>query len=302
MPKKIPPREIQNWLERHDAGDGIETIAKAAKKDPRVVRKHVETAMRQRDIRTAHRRLIEDALRQHQEDLMLVVQELREVVQAAPPEVDVGDPGAVNKGLKLRSSVAYRDAAGYSQLELEIEAHRTWDLLRQHLSSDPLWDAIAKWRGAMLRDLNERLRLWDAVWEKAEHETDYRVQDPPEDIPYLTRFYPRLIYHEVAHRLLGMDSTLVQEWAFEAEADGSVRFEMGAHKVVVAKAPGDEKHCTDTLLRLIDERIEWSEAEEFRQAYEEAARVAQKARAILEDIQLLHFIPGQCATCRRLGL
>ena len=296
MPKKLQPREILDFLERYDAGTGIETIAKAVKKDPRVVRKHIEAAMRQRDLKAAQRRLLENSLYKHQEDLMAVIKDLGNVLQVPPLDTVVG---LKNKGdiLELPHSRAYMGADEYTGLKFEAESRRTWELLREHIPRDPLWNTVDNWRVGVLKDINVRQKLWRSIAKRAEEELGHKIQEPTGAPPYLTSYCPQLIYEHVLYELVGMGSKPIDPEKFREEADGSVKY-LGR---LIARLRGSSKEFIKKFIRLFDEPEKWDQSEELRRCYSEAGQLTRKGFRVVEELQLLHFIPGQCAICRRLG-
>jgi hypothetical protein len=75
----------RRWLEELESGRGITEITRAAGRDIRVVKRHIEMAQEERQIAHARRDFLLDRLEQHQGDLLNEVQRLRRVVSQYPP-------------------------------------------------------------------------------------------------------------------------------------------------------------------------------------------------------------------------
>lgn len=298
MPKRIHPGEIRQWIERYDAGDGVDKIAKSVGKDIRVVRRHIDAALQQRDARSAQRRILEEALRDHQRNVLSVAEQLLNVVQVPGVDADLGhDEG---EPLQLRFSLAYRDTTGYHRLESKVEGSREWQLLRQHLPRDPLWNTFGTWQGAVLRDLDARRDLWRAIWDAAEHETGLRVQEPRATPPSITRHYPWVVYQELLSPLFAIRRRPLDDGSFRREEDGSVRFASG--DLLLAKAPDLQELCIDKFQEIVHKAPEWQEAQRVKRSLLDVRYATHKCKTLLEELQLLHFVPGRCDLCKRLGI
>ena len=153
MPLKFKPEKIQEWVTKVQAGDRIEAVAKAENRDPRVIRKHVEAALRQRDIAVAQSRLLEEALRKHQADLMTVITEISNVLTRSAVSHPV-EPVKAGEVLTCGSTKVHMGEDGFERLQYKVKDQRTWDLIHQHLPGDRLWKALATWEKAILAELN----------------------------------------------------------------------------------------------------------------------------------------------------
>ena len=82
MPKgsKIAIGARRNWLDRSEGGKPIPEIAKEAGRDVRTVREHIERAHLERDFDVAQRDQLREALRDHQRDMLTLLQNLKDSV------------------------------------------------------------------------------------------------------------------------------------------------------------------------------------------------------------------------------
>lgn len=83
--------ERRRWLEDLEKGKGITQIAEAAKRDIRVVKRHIEIAQQETVVARAHHDFLMGRLELHQEDLLEEVRRLRQVVLKFPPRSLVPD-------------------------------------------------------------------------------------------------------------------------------------------------------------------------------------------------------------------
>ena len=302
MPREIDPREVENWLQQYDAGRSIATIAREFRKDPRVVRRHIDAALLHRDGRAAQRRLMDDALRSHQKDLMTAIAALKSRVQVPRVDEAVGlDEEDVQK-LNIPRARLPRGEYWYEQERMQVEESRMWQLLREHLTRDPLWLEIAKWKTTFVGEVNARLELLDAIRSKAEERTGCGSSREFQGTPCLLPLYPWGIYQYVLHRLLGINLHPIERRNFVVEADGLIKFQGIGNQVDVARAPGKEKGVVDSVFEILDEAEAWPEVIQLSRVHHEDDLQVTKVRGMLEELELIHYIPGRCALCRRLGI
>jgi len=81
----VSPYERRRWLEELEKGKGITEISRAAGRDIRVVKRHIEVALEESQIAQTRRDFLLGRLEQHQEDLLAEVQRLRQLVSQYPP-------------------------------------------------------------------------------------------------------------------------------------------------------------------------------------------------------------------------
>ena len=266
-----------------------------------MVRRRIEEALHQRDLQLAKRHLIEDALKAHQADLMAILMELSEVIKRPTTKVDVGldDAKGVPFGIRYPGAVAGTDR--YERLDLEAEGKLSWGHLREHIPSDPVLDVIKRWKAGILKDLNARLALWNAIWAEAESVIGVKVQNPMKTPPCLGRGFPWVVYHQVIAPAFGSQAEALDRSSFTVEADGRVRVLYGS-ELFIARVPGDEDRCIESFMALVELAKDWDETRAVAEAYLQATHLTQKALKVLEETSLTHFLPGRCAVCKRLGV
>lgn len=117
----ISPEKRAEWLKRYEQyGETPPKIADTDDADVRTVRKHLELAQRERDAREARTTLFREALRDHYQDMLVLVEEIESSVSK---EYAVALDGSV---------------------DLRLEA------LRQHIPRSYVWNNIRKFNNALI--------------------------------------------------------------------------------------------------------------------------------------------------------
>ncbi|MBI2917960.1 MAG: hypothetical protein HYY01_08180 [Chloroflexi bacterium] len=90
MPRRRRPaittEDRARWLGDLERGRGVTAIARAEGRDIRVVKRHIELALQEREVGLARRDFIRGRLEQHQEDLLSQVGRLKEALGHGPPQ------------------------------------------------------------------------------------------------------------------------------------------------------------------------------------------------------------------------
>ncbi|HEY40442.1 MAG TPA: hypothetical protein G4O18_01115 [Dehalococcoidia bacterium] len=123
----VKPELRQEWLRRYESGETPPKIADSDDFDVRTVRKHIDLAKQDRDVREARSAVLRGALEQHYRDMYDLALEL--------------DSTIVSKGHAV----------------LDSEVDRRLLALRQHLPRSPLWTNLPKWNRTLdeINNLNE---------------------------------------------------------------------------------------------------------------------------------------------------
>lgn len=302
MPQRVSPSEIAHWVELFESGQSISSIAKATKKDPRTVQNNVEAALRQRDVKAAHRRLVEDALRQHQEDLMGVVREVAAALDPLRPQIYLAIGLEEIGTMGIGPPLLVRGASGFESLRLAVEDRRTWALLEEHLRTDQLWPRFSKWKRASLATMNVGLRFLGTIRQRAEEATGLQIEAAPGLEPCLLPAYPWLLFQSVLPARQATEEPLLEAEAVSIGAHGTLRYDGGGYSLELARVPGKEEEVKATMRALLKGIPDWPEAVAFREARETVEIPTRELRRTLEEIQLTHYIAGKCKVCRRLGV
>ena len=114
----VRPETRLEWLKRHERGETPPQIAETDGFDVRTVRKHVELARLERDVRQARTEVLRNALEGHYGDLL-------DTVRSIENQVFGESQVSLEKGVPLMSG------------------------LRQHMPRSPLWENLRKWNRAL---------------------------------------------------------------------------------------------------------------------------------------------------------
>jgi hypothetical protein len=96
---------------------------------------------------------------------------------------------------------------------------------------------------------------------------------------------------------------IVVELAVErivASDDGNVRSGLGGS--ILGYASKKTENCRRGLLSALELLFKSSELNEVAESYKRLQEVTDKTRRIIDEIILLHMLPGSCRVCRRLGI
>jgi hypothetical protein len=305
MPKKIFPNERRQWLERYDSGESEASIAKAAHRDVRTVKKCIAQARRERDLHGARVEILKNALKQHQDRLLNTVKEVESAL--VMPARDLWRAWRQNAPASplgfIGSTATYEASKGWT-VTLAAESKPEWGLVQEHLKGDPMWVSLAAWRRAFTAHIEARVDLEAKCANLLMEKTGYKLVEVSvdrSDVPPFLYSYPTLdlIYQSVLDSALGVEQTKKLEDTIVADTErGIVR---GA-KGMLAEAPGEEKRCRANILATLKELTKSTKATKVRQTYSELEGATIKARRAVEEVLLLELVPGECRVCHRLGI
>ena len=180
MRRPVSPLERRRWLEELESGTGVTQIAKRNRRDIRVVKRHLEIAEQERDLRGAHSAFIRSRLEQHQEKLLDETARLRSIVGSGQAEgvVPAGSMGRrfhealmehLRRSTLKRMLDRYREMADAYVEELgELQEQLRKRLEDSNRELPPLavttrWDAVvlSALRGCLYED-----RPWSSEYER----------------------------------------------------------------------------------------------------------------------------------------
>lgn len=259
----VIPELARQWLRRYEEqGESPPQIAKADGYDVRTVRKQIELARQEREVREARFMVLRNALERHYEDLVNYARDLDVVITQS------------------------------SQLA-NAKSNRLWSALRQHLPRSPLWKAIDR-----MERLNEEAETLEKRAEKALQDRVERkspVSFATEEgalglrIPALTK---AMMYHlEEAEslRLLEFQTTGVREGLTDVSYGGRWCCAIIPNNQV----PAVKKFIAD----LMTDVSQGPECEDMRRILAERRRVINAIREELATIILRRVVPGRCKYC-----
>ena len=111
----VRPEKAREWLGRYESGEALKTIAHKDHFDIRTIKRQVESAISERDMKEARQTVLRAALEKHFNDIVALAENMRNVVMAG------------------------------TAISLEPQATPLLDGLKQHLPRSPLWLRMDRW-------------------------------------------------------------------------------------------------------------------------------------------------------------
>lgn len=267
---KIRPDQRIDWLKRYDDGESPPKIAKRDKVDVRTVRKHIELAKQEMEVKEARSMVLRNALERHYEDLCDYARTL------------AGHPSERTPGIQTPSPEYMKIA------------------LRQHLPRSPIWTYLNQ------RDsLQQRIaRLAEEAGNKIEEgvKSDSRLStNLTEGEPGLIHWIVTALKFQVdqwarAYHGLKLDENLVMEGAEEGFVNlRYAAFQLG---IVEQNRAGKVYEIIREVLQDWESRIkQLEEYEKLEKSFPELRRVEKNLDDEIAVITLRRVVPGRCRYC-----
>lgn len=262
----VKPEQRWEWLQRYEAGETPPKIAGSDKFDVRTVRKHIELAKREREVREARSAVLRNALESHYRDLCEFAEELDSQIE------------------------------GDRTIALAPESNRMLLALRQHLPRSPLWNNLRKWN-----QLYEEIpRLEDEVKRRLKEEIE-----PDPKLRVLLRSGEDRVVAAILEALAFQLRAWSQGWKGLHTKD-DLRTEPGEEGFVNARygfaEMGRVKQEHIVLIReaLIDFESKvgsWKQSSDMKRRVAELKQLKVKLRDELAIITLRRIVPGRCKYC-----
>lgn len=277
LKKKPPvtPEERQEWLERFERGQSPPKIAAARGFDPRTVRKHLEVAQQEKEVKEARSGVLRNALERHYEDLCRFAERLGENVPDIRVSVD-------NMGADSNETSPY---------ESEIAVG-----LRQHIPRSPIWGFLKQ----QAKLIASRTEATAGLGRKIESNIRSDSRLLTELTSAETGVIPGLIAALIAQAeywVLG-SSTLNVETNLKSKVagDGFVDLSYGAYSMGKVR----EEHVPlvrKAIIRWTADIKDWEEFHSLEKMTKDLARVHKNLREEIAVIVLRRVVPGRCRYC-----
>jgi len=261
----VRPETRHEWLKRYERGETPPQIAEADEFDVRTVRKHVELARLERDVRQARSEVLRSALEDHYRDLLETVRNIENQV--------------------------------FSESQVSLEKDIPLMLgLRQHMPRSPLWENLRKWNWT----LTELAEAKDVIRSKiqGEIEADGRLNGVVSKgangvIPAAIDVF----VHQVKEWARGREGLKMnRDIHLEKTSEDRVKMSYGfSHFGEIAE------RCVETIKAVIIDfesglknRSEYLEMEKL---YDKLGRLKASIGESLTVILLRRIVPGKCKYC-----
>jgi len=300
MPKIYLAHQKRKWLELSEKGKSEKWIANNAKCDYRTIRKGIEEARRERNAIAAQIELVKEALTDHKDQLLAVLDGMRSMVVMPPDNLEIRTErnGRIAPipltGIRVRS-----DETGSLVLDVHAEEEVAWELLQEHLKGDKLWKSYREWKETLVAHLEARIDLKSEAAKLIEETTGLVIRDKVSGgrMPYISPAAVQVFY-ELALRqaLKRIDGTNLEE-RLTASDDGYVR--LGSE---FAYAPDGPQECRDQLIVALKSLYLSPMVNEIAASYNRLQEATAETGRIIDEIALLSMLTGSCRVCRRLGI
>jgi len=262
----VKPEVRRAWLRRYEEdGESPPQIAAADSFDVRTVRKQIELARQEREVREARSMVLRNAMESHYHDLCKFAEKL---------SLEISDDKTI----------------------LQLREDPIWSALREHMPRSPLWKKLDR-RGRIMEEI---ANLGDDIREqlRGEIEPDSRLNEilaAGEDgvIPGMVD----ALHSQIRNRARGWKGLDIKDnYRVEPVGDGIVRVSYGAFNMDKVK----EEHATAIREVLIDFELKitgWELYEKMQRLLTELESLRLGLRDELTVITLRRIVPGRCKYC-----
>jgi len=261
------PEVRQDWLKRYEEyGEPPVEIARKDGYDARTVRKQIQHAQQEREVREGRLMALKDAIESHHRDLCEFATQLNSRVAEEAPVSD------------------------------ETRNDAMWLALRQHLPRLAMWKSIDKW-DSMLEKI---VRLGRDIKARLERdlEADARLREIAASggsgvlpgmvkaLTYQTEQWPR-----------GKDSLRIKgDFVIKPDKGTLVAINYGPSSMGKVSRR-QAKEVMDILARWEITVNTWPEYDDMKELVQEMKRIQQKLQDGLTTIAMRRIVPGQCKYC-----
>lgn len=264
----VKPEVCRQWLRRfEEEGESPPQIAKADGYDVRTVRKQIELAKEEREVREARATVLRQALEKHYVDLCAFAQKIDSEISWPPRKISI-----------------------------ILTEDRLWRALKEHLPKSPIWKAAQK-RDELVMQYESCI---EQVKERVKAEAEsrgFRFATTVDDAGLGSGVKESAVFHVVSlargHKGLKDVSTFSQK---EYGDTGLYEVRFGAYGLGLVPAD-DASRLKEAYGVLLDEAVEWDESIRLRQVVLELERQLSILREELATITLRRIVPGRCRYC-----
>jgi len=261
----IGSEQAQDWLQRFESGESPPKIADRDGFDVRTVRKHIEAARQEREVKEARFMVLRNALQDHYGDLCGYAERLSLRIAGSAFTVTPEDD--------------YLDSA-----------------LRQHLPHSPMWRYLNKW-DSLRQDV-------DQLKQKAAQKIERRVRLEKQLKPIISAGEDGVIagiidalkfqFEEWARGYNGLK--LAEDLILEPAEEGFANLRYGFAQM--GKVRQEHIAIIRKVLNNCESRIKhWDDYRNLERNFAEQKQVSRKLRDELAVIKLKRIVPGRCRYC-----
>jgi hypothetical protein len=261
----VTPGLRKEWLRRFEEdGELAPKIALDDEWDVRTVRRQLDIARQEREVREARHVVLRQALQDHYADLC-----------------------------SFAGKLDSRLMEGFNHISFEERDERLYQALKQHLPRSPIWRRMEKWENLIGQLESSVAALRKFIVGRAEERLPLEFTGPQGYIDQLRGFIDGLIFHfqALAKGWKGLEG--VQYVA--KPLVGQTHIQFGAFGWVVAEGIAtDVQKCHNDLLT---EGTGWKEYEELYECSQNLMQLRDDLRDELAALILRRVVPGRCLYC-----
>lgn len=265
MPRKkdkpvVSTAKRWEWLRKaEEEGMSPPDIAKEVGYDVRTIRRALDVARQEREMREARLQVYRKATEDHYTDLINFARELQE---------------NLNKVTSTTSFICFK-------------SNRLWTALKQHLPRSPLWRSVDKFES-----LNEEIAGF-----RAELEMNLE-REVPEAVSRLrqNRLIPESVTGAILQRVMILEDEYMPEIKISLNTNKDKQIEYGPFNCGVV--PEREISPATSLIRsLMDNTLLRPDAIKLRDLLSQRNKATGVIEEELATIQLKRMVPGRCKYC-----
>lgn len=261
----VKPEVRQSWMKRYEQGESITDIAANDKFDARTVRRHIELAKQEREVKEARSIVLRNALEAHYSDLCNYAEKL--------------------------SALESAEVAEESTREAYIH-----QALRQHLPRSPIWvylrqrDNLKQQIDQLMQEAGMKLRKVVKSDSRLGSESDSSEIGVISGIVAALKF--QIEQWAKGNPGLNVKDNLIEEKAEE----GFVNLRYGFSHM--GKVKKEHIRLISKVLRDLESNVkEWEVCKKLEKSFMELKRVERNLRDELAGITLRRIVPGRCRYC-----
>lgn len=304
MPKVDSIIKKRGWLKAYEQGQSEAAIAKDAHRDVRTIKRGIEEAKREQVSSVARAELLKEALHNHHETLLSLINEMLLALKLPPANQPIPWESAFSPGLiKIDGGTAKYEylfdleVTSITLITLDVEDKIEWELIREHLKRDPFLEALNQWKKALASHLTARMITKRKLATLLKEKTGYAVVKDATNGSFI---YSHSIDFLFGQMLMAMTRLAgIEDLKRSISADrgsGDIRFGSGT---ILAHAPEAEQACRESIIGVLDELLK---SHDVLETYRVCEELTAKARRAADEICMMGLLSGQCRICRRLGI
>jgi hypothetical protein len=170
--------------------------------------------------------------------------------------------------------------------------------LKEHLGKDPLWRLIADWKQALLKQLQAQTQANRSIRERLEQDLKILVQvwRAGDQGPHLSPIVVSWARARATRLVLGEG---VPDLAEIRTQEHSLHDPRTSHDLALRlEDPVKVRTQFDQTMEALPELPEVQVA---TQAYRNLQEKTRRVHDVLEELLLIHHIPGRCTLCKKLA-